>query len=231
MPSRGNAIRAGGCRTSSGTASAAPGIETNSRRPHEKRSRRLSGGRTCRLVCDRAASRLCAAASRADGLGGQTEDKTDASVWAVTCFMTRAGFRRLGISCALARAAVDFARPGGAGALEGYPMITPARDRTSPRSPRQRRDHTACEIHAADRRHRPALRDEQHAAAQADRSREDAYLGGLPPALLRRPDEHRRRLARERLLQGAAELSRERAEFLLRPGQMSSKTAMCARDG
>jgi GNAT superfamily N-acetyltransferase len=45
-------------------------------------------------------------------------------VWAVTCFVTRAGFRRRGISGALARATVDFARERGARALEGYPMIT-----------------------------------------------------------------------------------------------------------
>jgi GNAT superfamily N-acetyltransferase len=55
---------------------------------------------------------------------GRAEDKTDDSVWAVTCFVTRAGFRRSGISGALARAAVDFARERGARALEGYPMIT-----------------------------------------------------------------------------------------------------------
>ncbi|MGH3488126.1 MAG: GNAT family N-acetyltransferase, partial [Actinopolymorphaceae bacterium] len=52
---------------------------------------------------------------------GRAEDKTDASVWAVTCIVTRAGFRRRGISRALARAAVDFARQRGARALEGYP--------------------------------------------------------------------------------------------------------------
>ena len=55
---------------------------------------------------------------------GRAEDKTDAGIWAVTCFVTRAGFRRRGISGALARAAVDFARQRGARALEGYPMIT-----------------------------------------------------------------------------------------------------------
>jgi GNAT superfamily N-acetyltransferase len=55
---------------------------------------------------------------------GRSEDKTDDSVWAVTCFVTRAGFRRRGVSRALARAAVDFARESGARALEGYPMIT-----------------------------------------------------------------------------------------------------------
>jgi GNAT superfamily N-acetyltransferase len=55
---------------------------------------------------------------------GRTEDKTDDSVWAVTCFVTRTGFRRRGISRALARAAVDFARQRGARAVEGYPMTT-----------------------------------------------------------------------------------------------------------
>ncbi len=55
---------------------------------------------------------------------GRTEDKTDDGIWAVTCFVTRAGFRRRGVSSALARAAVDFARKRGALALEGYPMIT-----------------------------------------------------------------------------------------------------------
>ena len=55
---------------------------------------------------------------------GRAEDKTDASVWAVTCLLTRAGFRRRGISRALARAAVDFARERGARALEAYPITT-----------------------------------------------------------------------------------------------------------
>ena len=55
---------------------------------------------------------------------GRDEDKSDDSVWAVACFVTRAGFRRQGVSYVLARAAVDFARQRGARALEGYPMIT-----------------------------------------------------------------------------------------------------------
>lgn len=53
---------------------------------------------------------------------GRTEDKADGSVWAVTCLFTRVGFRRRGISGALALAAVDFARARGARALEGYPI-------------------------------------------------------------------------------------------------------------
>jgi GNAT superfamily N-acetyltransferase len=55
---------------------------------------------------------------------GREEDKADDGVWAVTCVLTRAGFRRRGVSRALARAAVDFARERGARAVEGYPMTT-----------------------------------------------------------------------------------------------------------
>ena len=55
---------------------------------------------------------------------GRTEDKADAGVWAVTCLFTRAGYRKRGVSRALARAAVDFARQRGARAIEGYPMTT-----------------------------------------------------------------------------------------------------------
>jgi GNAT superfamily N-acetyltransferase len=54
----------------------------------------------------------------------RAEDKADDSVWAVTCLFARAGFRRRGISRALVRAAVDFARERGARAIEGYPMTT-----------------------------------------------------------------------------------------------------------
>ena len=53
----------------------------------------------------------------------RNEDRTDASIWAVPCFITRAGFRRQGVSYALARAALVFALERGARALEGYPMI------------------------------------------------------------------------------------------------------------
>lgn len=57
------------------------------------------------------------------------EDRSDHGVWAITCFHIRAGYRRRGISRALVRAAIDFARDRGAHAIEGYPMITePGRD-------------------------------------------------------------------------------------------------------
>lgn len=52
------------------------------------------------------------------------EHKDDESVWAVTCFATRAGYRRRGINRALVPAAVVFARERGARALEAYPLIT-----------------------------------------------------------------------------------------------------------
>ena len=52
------------------------------------------------------------------------EDPDDESIWAVTCFATRAGYRRRGIMRALTHATVAFARERGARALEAYPMIT-----------------------------------------------------------------------------------------------------------
>jgi GNAT superfamily N-acetyltransferase len=54
---------------------------------------------------------------------GRDEDKEDDGVWAVTCFVTRRGYRRRGISYALAAATVDYARQRGARAIEAYPMI------------------------------------------------------------------------------------------------------------
>ena len=52
------------------------------------------------------------------------EDKTDDSVWAITCLFTRAGFRNRDVGRTLARAAVDFARRRGARAVEGYAITT-----------------------------------------------------------------------------------------------------------
>jgi GNAT superfamily N-acetyltransferase len=54
----------------------------------------------------------------------RTEDRSDGTVWAVTCFAVRAGFRRRGVSRALASAAVDHARQRGARAVEAYPIVT-----------------------------------------------------------------------------------------------------------
>jgi GNAT superfamily N-acetyltransferase len=55
---------------------------------------------------------------------GRHEDKADDNVWAVTCFVVRKGYRKRGITYALAAAAVGYARQQGARALEGYSMIT-----------------------------------------------------------------------------------------------------------
>ncbi len=55
---------------------------------------------------------------------GRDENKADGSVWAVTCFVVRRGYRRRGVASALARATVGFARERGARAVEGYPRVT-----------------------------------------------------------------------------------------------------------
>ena len=52
------------------------------------------------------------------------EDRLDPSVWAVTCVLVRAGFRRQGVATALAAAAVDHARARGAADLEAYQMTS-----------------------------------------------------------------------------------------------------------
>jgi GNAT superfamily N-acetyltransferase len=46
----------------------------------------------------------------------------DESVWSVTCFVVRVGFRRRGVAAALLQAAIEFARDHGAVVLEGYPV-------------------------------------------------------------------------------------------------------------
>jgi GNAT superfamily N-acetyltransferase len=53
---------------------------------------------------------------------GRSEDPEDPGIWAVTCFVTRAGCRHQGISRALAAATVDLCRDRGARAVEAYPM-------------------------------------------------------------------------------------------------------------
>lgn len=51
------------------------------------------------------------------------EDKDDDSVWSIVCMTTRVGFRKRGVTYALAKAAVEHARQHGARAIEGYAMI------------------------------------------------------------------------------------------------------------
>lgn len=55
---------------------------------------------------------------------GRSEDKADDSVWAITCFRIRTGYRKKGIAQALTHHAVEFARQRGARAIEAYPMLT-----------------------------------------------------------------------------------------------------------
>jgi GNAT superfamily N-acetyltransferase len=57
---------------------------------------------------------------------GRNEDRSDDSVWSVTCVLVRAGYRKRGIAYALAQGAVDRARARGARALEAYPMRSEA---------------------------------------------------------------------------------------------------------
>jgi GNAT superfamily N-acetyltransferase len=63
--------------------------------------------------------------------GRRAENKQDDSVWAITCFAVRRGYRKRGITYALAAAAVGHARDNGARAIEAYAMLTqPGREIT-----------------------------------------------------------------------------------------------------
>jgi len=55
---------------------------------------------------------------------GRNEDKADEGVWAVTCLVTRTPYRWQGFTYQMIAAAVEFAREGGAHAVEGYGMLT-----------------------------------------------------------------------------------------------------------
>ena len=60
-----------------------------------------------------------------------TEPLDDSTVWAVTCFVVRVGYRRRGVSTALIASAVDWARENGARVLEGYPVDSAVRPKAS----------------------------------------------------------------------------------------------------
>ncbi|MDN5569707.1 MAG: hypothetical protein L0G22_00355 [Propionibacteriaceae bacterium] len=75
----------------------------------------------------------CAVAPRASYAGlvrnanqtawrGRDEDRSDASVWAITCLFTRVGRRGHDYCCGMVTAAVEFARERGARVLEAYPI-------------------------------------------------------------------------------------------------------------
>jgi GNAT superfamily N-acetyltransferase len=60
-----------------------------------------------------------------------TDGLADPSVWSVTCFVVRRTARGQGLASALLAGAVDLARRGGAGEVEGYPVDLAVRPRTS----------------------------------------------------------------------------------------------------
>lgn len=75
----------------------------------------------------------CAVAPRADyqrlrtariPWSGRREDRADPDVWAVTCLVTRMGYRNRGVARALVAAAAPFARERDGRAIEGYPLVT-----------------------------------------------------------------------------------------------------------
>jgi GNAT superfamily N-acetyltransferase len=53
---------------------------------------------------------------------GSGEPADDDSVWAITCFVVRTGYRRRGLARHLVAAAVDHAWASGARVIEGYPV-------------------------------------------------------------------------------------------------------------
>ena len=53
---------------------------------------------------------------------GSRERADDESVWAITCFVVRTGYRRRGLATRLMTAAVEHARVNGARVIEGYPV-------------------------------------------------------------------------------------------------------------
>ncbi len=62
---------------------------------------------------------------------GSRQDADDRSVWAVTCFVVRIGFRRHGIAADLLAGAVAQARRHGARVIEGYPVDAAERPKAS----------------------------------------------------------------------------------------------------
>jgi GNAT superfamily N-acetyltransferase len=56
--------------------------------------------------------------------GRPDEDKEDEGVWSVPCLIVRKGYRRRGLSYALAAASIPYAKANGARALEAYAMRT-----------------------------------------------------------------------------------------------------------
>ena len=99
-----------------------------SRTPPRPLASRLPRRRTRRLVRREPRTAYLRLLYRRVPWLGRDEDSTDEGIWAVTCFVTRVGFRHQGISRALAAATVDFARSGGS-RPRGIPHDHAARQR------------------------------------------------------------------------------------------------------
>jgi GNAT superfamily N-acetyltransferase len=76
---------------------------------------------------------------------GSRQKPDDASVWAVTCFVVRVGYRRRGVAAALLRGAVAQARGAGARVVEGYPVDVALR----PKAPSAELYHGTASLFAA----------------------------------------------------------------------------------
>ena len=76
---------------------------------------------------------------------GSRQDPDDASVWAVTCFVVRVGYRRRGVAAALLHGAVAQARAAGARVVEGYPVDVALR----PKAPSAELYHGTVSLFAA----------------------------------------------------------------------------------
>ncbi len=70
----------------------------------------------------------------------------DAAVWAVTCFFVDRRFRRQGLTCALLKAAVDYARSQKAAIVEGYPVAPDSPSYTYMGSPETFRRAGFCDV-------------------------------------------------------------------------------------
>jgi len=69
--------------------------------------------------------------SRIVATGRAEQQHDDPSVWSITCFVVRVGFRRRGVASALLAAAIEHARASGARVVEAYPVDTTERKASS----------------------------------------------------------------------------------------------------
>jgi len=75
-----------------------------------------------RLGRNRALVALLAVTDGGAARDAPDDDQQEGSVWSVTCFVVRTGFRRRGVAAALLDGVVTYAAEHGAAAVEGYPV-------------------------------------------------------------------------------------------------------------